>query len=98
MRRWPKEIDLAMTAGIPVQKTSDAQLCGKEWIFSAGIPVAVTKVVITVGGKEYEKPVTDGQTHVTFTIPLEKGNLDLKAQLVDETGRLSAYYAYVSKK
>ena len=98
VRRWPREVDLPMNAGIPLQETADAQLNGKEWRHKPGVALAIKKVILHVGEKQYDQTVTEDQKHVTFTLPLEKGNLDIKAELEDEKGRFSAYYVYVSKR
>lgn len=97
VRRWPREVDLPMVSGIPASQTADAQLNGKEWFFAAGKAIDIKDVVLTVGKKEHRQPVKKEQKSVTFTLHLKRGDLDLKAQLVDNTGRFSAYYVYVEK-
>jgi arylsulfatase A-like enzyme len=97
VRRWPRSVSEPMRAGLPAQKEADAQLNGKPWLFGEGKAINVKEVVISVDGKEYKQAIKEGQQAAVFTVPLTKGDLDLKAELVDEKGRFSAYFVYIEK-
>ena len=97
VRRWPREVNLPMRAAVPAQTRADAQLNGKPWMKKMGKACKVEKVVLTLAGKEYVRPVAEGDVSATFILPLSKGPLNLKAQLVDAEGPFSAYYVYISK-
>jgi arylsulfatase len=97
MRRWPKEIDRALTEG-------DEDGRGEIAIDRASIYIDNYHHQSIGEKKPYGfeglmKSVKPGDKSVTFTLPLEKGPMTLHTWFEhDESSALSAYYVYVTRK
>ena len=104
MRRWPREAD-APLVGIPtISKTVDAWdsagpkpdliYGGTKTRFKA---LSVEEVRLKVGDRTQTLPVNGETKQVDFNFDLETGRgLDVKAELLDGSGKLLAggYYVY----
>ncbi|MGJ8642530.1 MAG: arylsulfatase [Luteolibacter sp.] len=96
MRRWPKEADLPITAGVP----GLPNVPGADKAFSTkkGTAYPVTTATLRINGKDVEsQAIPDGATHVTFTAELSKGAHKLSPVFLTEDGKeLGAYFLIVS--
>ncbi|WP_411825532.1 arylsulfatase [Luteolibacter sp. AS25] len=96
MRRWPKEADTAITAGL----AAEPNVPGADKAFSAreGDAFPFTTATIRMDGKDIEtKPVSEGDTNITFTAELTKGSHQLAPVFTTADGKeVGAYYLIVS--
>jgi hypothetical protein len=94
LRRWPKEADAALAAGVPAFKAVDGGL-------PAGKALPVAKVRLNVAGLDETKAVSATDKEVVFTVRLEAGKkLPMQTWLYDADGKelCGAYFAYVRRK
>jgi len=95
LRRWPKEADAAITAGVPEFKAVDGSL-------PAGKPLPIAKIRLKVGDRLDEtKPVATEAKEVTFSVVLKAGaRLGMQSFCYDADGKelCGAYFAYVRRK
>jgi hypothetical protein len=85
VRRWPAELDLALTATVP---RKDARQ----------LPIAAAKLAIQ--GKEYAaKAAAPDAKEIVFRVPLGPGATQLQAWFQDAKGEdlSGAFYAYVKR-
>lgn len=106
VRRWPREADAPLAGTPTITKTVDAWdaagpkpdlLYGGTKTRFKALPVA--EVRLKVGDKTQTLPVNGETKHVDFKFDLETGrSLDVKAGLLDRSGKLLAggYYVYCS--
>ena len=94
LRRWPKEIDVAMQESIPPHKTED----GASYL--AGVALPVAKARLTVGAADVSKPVYPDTREVVFTLPLMEGWTKMQTWFYDEAGHeiCGAYFVYCERK
>eukprot|EP00903_Cladosiphon_okamuranus_P003901 g3899.t1 len=96
MRRWPREADTAITAGLP----AEPNVPGADKAFSArtGDAFPFTTATMRVDGKDIEsKEIPEGATHVTFTAELAKGSHQMSPVFTTADGKeVGAYYLIVS--
>jgi arylsulfatase A-like enzyme len=83
VRRWPPEVDTALTAG--------------SGTGSKALPIAGAK--LTVAGQEHSAKVPDGAKAVTFSANLPAGLTQLHAWFVDSKGKdlCGAFYATIRR-
>jgi arylsulfatase A-like enzyme len=95
LRRWPKEADAAMSAGVPAFKSKDGSGGLPE-----GVALPVAKARLRVGSVDETKLVPPGAKGVTFTLRLKPGRATLQTWLLDraDTELCGAYFAYVRRK
>ncbi|MFN0111931.1 MAG: arylsulfatase [Blastocatellia bacterium] len=94
LRRWPKEADAAITAGVPEFKIENRTS-------PAGVALPVAKARLKVGESDESKAVGGADKEVTFNVRLKAGaKLQMQSWFVDANGKelCGAYYAYVLKK
>jgi len=95
LRRWPKEADAALTAGVPAFKAQDG-------VLPPGKPLPVASVRLKVGELLDEtRPVRPMEKEMVFNLRLRAGQrLQVQSWLLDGDGRelAGAYYAYVQRK
>ena len=106
VRRWPREAAAAI-CGVPsLKKTVDAWDArgGKAYMIYAGkvapfkaLPVA--SIRLTVGDYESTKKVGASDTRITFNVPLDKADYEVKAEMLDAKQKViaGAYYVYCRK-
>ena len=96
LRRWPREIDHPITAGLPTGKAvpgADAFRAAPGKSFDA------VSASLVLGGQSLEKKIAEGASSVTFQVSLEPGNDELWAKFRDDQGNeMGAFYAYVRKR
>jgi arylsulfatase A-like enzyme len=94
LRRWPKEADAALTAGVPAFKGVDGGLPeGKA------LPVAAAR--LKIAELDATKSVGPQDKEVVFTVRLKAGQkLPMQSWLLDANGKelCGAYFAYVRRK
>jgi arylsulfatase len=94
LRRWPREADAAITAGVPAFQAKDGGL-------PAGKALPVAKARLKLGDVDESKPVSPHDKSVVFTLPLKAGTrTTLQTWLYDVDGKelCGAYFAYVRRK
>jgi arylsulfatase len=94
LRRWPKEADAAISAGVPPFKAVDGGL-------PAGKALPVRKARIKVAGLDETKPVGPDDKEVVFTVRLKGGaRLQMQTWFYDGEDKelCGAYFAYVRRK
>jgi hypothetical protein len=95
-RRWPKEVDLPMTAGVPAFHGFDPAPP-----LPVGKAMPIARVRLRIRNTDETRPVAPEDRGVRFTVDLEAGRkLILQGWFFDSGGReLSGpYYAYVRRK
>jgi arylsulfatase A-like enzyme len=92
LRRWPREADAPIAAGLPAKKTELSE-------FPPGKPLPITRARIRVGEFEAAKDVRAGDKAVTFETSLQPGRLKLETWLSVGGGQevCGAYYVYVTR-
>jgi arylsulfatase len=93
LRRWPREADLALRAGVPPFKGIDGGL-------PEGKALPIAKAKLKVGDVEMTLPVTADDKLVRFSVPLKKGDVQAQTWFYDDAGKdlCGAYYVYVERK
>jgi hypothetical protein len=96
LRRWPREEDRAMVAGIPGPlKPFRAEI---EHGWGGGRAIPIVSAAIRVGDYEADKPVPPDAESVAFSCELQAGETRLQTYLTDEEGNsIGAYYVYVER-
>ena len=88
LRRWPKEEDKPMTAGIPGEII--------DW-YHGGEALNLKTARIRVGDQEAIQTINPDVAGVTFVFRLKAGEARLQTFLTDDAGvSIGAYYVYVS--
>ncbi len=89
LRRWPKEEDKAITAGIPGEII--------DW-YSGGNALNLKTARLRVGDQEQTQAIPADAKGVTFTLILKAGEARLQTFLTDAAGfSVGAYYVYVER-
>ncbi len=88
LRRWPREEDRAITAGIEGEIT--------DW-YHGGEALDLTEAAIQVGGLRLRRPVDPEVRDVTFLFSLPAGETRVQTWLSGEGLSIGAYYVYVRR-
>jgi arylsulfatase len=90
LRRWPRDLDAALSSGIPAQKHEDGE-------FPAGVAIPIARARLKVGSFHEAKEVAAADREAVFRVRLPGGRARLETWFADAAGAplLSAYYAYV---
>lgn len=95
LRRWPREADAAIAAGVPEFKAVDGGL-------PAGKALPIAKARLKIGNFfDESKPVAATDKEVTFNVSLKSGSkLEMQSWFLDAAGAelCGAYFAYVRRK
>lgn len=98
VRRWPKELNQPITAGLPANNNSDITHLGKPVVIGEGKAIPAVKVRLKVGDRLLESEIKHSDTMVQFDLNLPKGETEVEAWLVDGDGNeKQAYYVYIRK-
>ena len=103
VRRWPREIDLPMTAVPELRENPEAYLMDEPVMGTiygdtfAGLPVA--RVRLKVGDDVQETALEADATCATFEVQLDAGPIDVRTFLLDENGKklCGGYFTYVKR-
>lgn len=93
LRRWPKDADLAITAGAPAVKLTDGD-------YPAGKALPITTARLKIGDFDQALPVGAADHSVVFSIPLETAAcVQMQTWFLDEHGEqlCGAYYVEVRR-
>lgn len=98
LRRWPRELDLAIDAAFPTPEQDPELEFTKDQ--ARQLPSQVLQPVqakLEVGKQSFSSTISPQQKAVTFEVELDEGPVDLQTWLTDEDGReWGAYYVYIS--
>ncbi|MCX8036696.1 MAG: arylsulfatase [Candidatus Sumerlaeia bacterium] len=92
LRRWPRERETPLSAGMPAAKAADGQ-------FPEGVALPITKARLKIGAFERTVDVGPSDTAARFRVPLEAGPTELQTAFLDKDGEeiCGAYYVYVER-
>jgi arylsulfatase len=93
LRRWPREADAALFAGLPAHKHTDGE-------FPPGVALPIAKARLKIGNFDESRAVAATDKSVTFTAKLKPGRAQLQTWFCDADGKelCGAYYVYVRRK
>ncbi len=93
LRRWPREADAPLAAGVPACRQVDGTL-------PAGVALPIAKAKLRVGDFQQERAVKPGDKAVLFDVPLRKGPTRAQTWFYDADGKelCGAYYVYVHRR
>lgn len=92
LRRWAREVEAPLAAGIPAVQHADGQ-------FGPGVPLPVAGVRLRVGDFSEERKTAPDDTAAIFRARLPAGRTRLQTWLLDDEQReiAGAYYVYVRR-
>jgi arylsulfatase len=94
LRRWPKEADAAIAAGVPAFQAVDGGL-------PPGKALPIVKARLQIGDVDESKPVGPQDKGIPFTVTLKAGTkTTMQTWFYDADGKelCGAYFAYVRRK
>lgn len=93
LRRWPREADAAIAAGLPASQYTD----GKS---APGVDLPIEGARLKIGDFDERRTVTSDAKQVAFTAQLPAGRTQLQTWFYDGQGKeiCGAYYVYVRRK
>jgi len=93
LRRWPREADAPLAAGLPALQVTDGQL-------AAGKALPIAKARLKVADFDQTVEVEKDAESVAFTVPLRPGATKLQTWFTDAAGKnlCGAYFVYVERK
>ncbi|GEM_PF-972385 len=94
LRRWPKEADAALTAGVPATSFEN-----RSW--PAGVALPIAKARLKLAATDETKTVSANDKEAVFRVTLKAGaQLSMQSWFYDANGNelCGAYYAYVRRK
>lgn len=94
LRRWPREADTAITAGVPEFKAVDGAL-------PPGKALPIAKVRLKIGDYDATKPVSAGDKGIVFTLPLRgqsRATMQTWCYDAEDNELCGAYFAYVRRR
>ncbi len=94
LRRWPKEADAAIAAGVPAFQAVQGGL-------PPGKALPIVKARLKIGAVDQSKPVAPEDKGITFTVPLKAGTrTPMQTWFYDANGKelCGAYFVYVRRQ
>jgi len=93
LRRWPREADTPITAGLPPYQ-------GVDGAFPAGVALPIVAARLKIGDFDVRKPLNPGDKAVTFDVRLPAGPAQLQTWFYDSSDReiCGAFYVDVLRK
>jgi arylsulfatase len=93
LRRWPREADAALAAGLPPTRHSDGE-------FPVGVALPIAEARLKVGDFDQSRTVASSDKAVNFTTKLNAGRTQVQTWFLDADDREigGAYYVYVRRK
>lgn len=92
LRRWPREADAPLAAGLPPH-------VGEDGTSVAGVALPIAGARLRVGEHDLRMEVRAGDRQAAFELDLPKGRTTLQTWFHDEAGKeiCGAYYVYVRR-
>ncbi len=93
LRRWPKEADAALTAGLPAVKLTDGQ-------YPEGKALPIAKARLKIGDYDQTLPVKADDKVVSFSVPLKAtAKTQMQTWFYDAQGKelCGAYFVYARR-
>jgi hypothetical protein len=101
LRRWPKEADTAITAGVPAFDTFDPfGDPNDDWMgpLEPGVALDIRQARVKIGDDVQTKTVGSQDKEVTFEFEVAEGQTFLQTWFIDAEGtEFGAYYIYIKK-
>jgi len=93
LRRWPREVDVPMRAGIPAHD-------GEDGGYPAGVALPIEKARLVIGAADLSKAVGPEDREVSFTLSLGEGWTKMQTWFYDGKGEGigGAYFVFVERK
>ncbi len=93
LRRWPRDCDAAIAAGIPPHTAEDGR-------YPAGVALPIAKARLKAGTFDRTVDVGPDDREALFHMRLPAGPVQMQSWFLDASGQplLGAYYAYVERK
>jgi arylsulfatase len=87
LRRWPREANAALSAGVPETQLADGKL-------PAGVALPIAKARLQLGEFDQTIELQPSDTFAAFRVPVRKGRAELKTWFLDAAGKEigGAYY------
>ena len=96
LRRWPREADLELRAGIEGPGQVDSYEMTYERRYTGGRALPIATAELEVGGRRHTRSVAAHEKAAAFTVDLDAGPTDLRTRLSDGNAlELGAYYVYI---
>lgn len=94
LRRWPRELDLGLSEGLPATRVTDGTL-----LEGTALPIGRARLKLGTGPM-MRRPLKPKAKSATFSANLEPGRIRLHTWFDDTNGQplLGAYYVYVERK
>jgi len=97
VRRWPKEVNCAISSAPAAQKEADIYSKNMPVLVNGGKIFNAVKVKLKIGDEYFEKDINPDDEKADFNVTLEKGDTEIQAWLMDSAGNeYPAYYIYVN--
>lgn len=92
LRRWAKEVDVPMRAGLPPHK-------GEVGSYPEGTALPIAKARLRIAGMDRETPVGPDDREAVFTLALGEGRTKMQTWFYDSANQeiSGAYYVYVER-
>jgi arylsulfatase B len=97
LRRWPVEVDTAITEGLPPGDPVPGLTAFRE---TSGKAIPVKSAILRMGSQSLEKPVKLTDKSVTFNVELPAGDINLEGLFrygPEEEDIVGAYYAVLER-
>lgn len=104
LRRWPEQINVPIRKGVPAHQAFDDMSWVEDrqfWYYSPieGVALPIVRARIKIDEFDLSSDVSENDTKISFTVPLEKGITKLKTWFFDKEGEsiCGAYYVYLQR-
>ena len=95
LRRWPREEERALTAGIPGELVAYNDI---KYGYGGGRALHLTSARLSIGNNDYTRAILPSDHSIVFDVNIEAGETLLQTYLYDEAGQATgAYYVYVER-
>lgn len=95
LRRWPLEADHPIHSDLKGEPGVPGNV---SWRTKVGKGIPAKECVLTIGGKDYTKPVAKGDKGIVFKVSLEEGADELFGKFIRDDGTMTGtFFAYVKK-
>ncbi len=93
LRRWPRDCNAAISAGVPAHTAEDG-------VLPAGVALPIARARLKIGAFDKSLDVAGDDREAVFGMKLPAGRLEMKSWFLDADGKeiAGAYYAYVERK